>query len=49
MKTILLPLLTTLCGMFRSRTALHMEMLVLRQQLAMVTRRNPKQLRFRRR
>ena len=47
MKTILRPLFATLCGVLRSRAALHMEILALRQQLAMVTQRNPKRLRFR--
>lgn len=47
MRTILSPLFATLCGVFRSRAALHMEILALRQQLAMVTWRNPKRLRFR--
>ena len=48
MKTILLPLLTTLAGLFRSRAVLHLEILALRQQLAMVAHRDRK-LRFRRR
>lgn len=46
MKTLLLPLLATLSGVFQRRAELHMEILVLRQQLAMVTQRNPKRLRF---
>ncbi len=49
MKTILRPLLATLAGLFRSRAVLHMEILALRQQLAMVTERDGKRLRFRRR
>ena len=36
MKTILVPLLTTLIDLLRSRASLHLEMLALRQQLAMV-------------
>ena len=48
MKTILLPLLVTLAGLLRSRAVLHLEILALRQQLAMVTRKDRK-LRFRRR
>jgi hypothetical protein len=42
MKTILLPLLATLAGLLRSRAVLHLEILALRQQLAMVTRKNRK-------
>ena len=38
MKTTLIPLLSTLAGLFRSRARLHLEVLALRQQLAMVTR-----------
>lgn len=49
MKTVPLPVLTTLAGLFRSRALLHLEILALRQQLAMVTTRDRKQLRFRRR
>ena len=48
MKTILLPLLATLAGLLRNRAVLHLEILALRQQLAMVTRKDRK-LRFRRR
>ena len=48
MKTILLPLLATLAGLLRSRAVLHLEILALRQQLAMVTHKDRK-LRFRRR
>ena len=49
MKTILHPLLATLAGLLRSRAVLHLEILALRQQLAMVTARDRKRLRFRRR
>ncbi len=48
MKTTLLSLLATLAGLLRSRTVLHLEILALRQQLAMVTHKDRK-LRFRRR
>ena len=48
MKTILLPLLATLAGLLRNRAVLHLEILALRQQLAMVTHKDRKQ-RFRRR
>ena len=48
MKTILLPLLATLADLLRNRAVLHLEILALRQQLAMVTRKDRK-LRFRRR
>jgi len=48
MKTILRPMLATLAGIFRSRTLLHLEILALRQQLAMVTERDHKRHRFRR-
>ena len=41
MKTILFPLLATLGGLLRSRTLLHLEILALRQQLAMVKRTLP--------
>ena len=47
MKTILIPLLATLAGLLRSRAILHLEILALRQQLAMVTAREHKRLRFR--
>ena len=47
MKTILDPLLTTLVDLLRSRALLHLEMLALRQQLAMVTSRDNKRHRFR--
>ena len=48
MKTILHPLLATLAGLLRSRAVLHLEILALRQQLAMVAHSDRK-LRFRRR
>jgi transposase InsO family protein len=48
MRTILLPLLATLAGLLRSRAILHLEILALRQQLAMVAHKDRK-LRFRRR
>ncbi len=47
MKTILLPLLVTLAGLLRNRAVLHLEILALRQQLAMVTYKGRKRLRFR--
>jgi hypothetical protein len=46
MKTIIVPVLSTLFGMFQSRTCLHLEILALRQQLAMVKHRSSKRLRF---
>ena len=49
MTTILRPLVATLAGIFRSRTSLHLEILALRQQLVMMTTRDPKRLRFLRR
>ena len=49
MKTTLFPLLATLASLLRSRAVLHLEILALRQQLAMVTARDRKRLRFRRR
>ena len=49
MKTILRPLLATLAGLLQRRAVLHPEILALRQQLAMVTARDRKRLRFRRR
>jgi len=49
MKTILRPLLATLAGIFRSRALLQLEILALRQQLAMITARDRKRLRFLRR
>ncbi len=47
MKNILLPLLATLTGLLRNRAVLHLEILSLRQQLAMVTHKDCKRLRFR--
>ena len=47
MKTTLLPLLVTLLGLLRGHTWLHLENLALRQQLAMVTHREGRRLRFR--
>jgi hypothetical protein len=47
MKTILVPLLATLVDLLRSRASLHLEMLALRQQLAVVASRDNKRLRFR--
>ena len=47
MKTILDPLLTTLVDLLRSRASLHLEMLALRQQLAMLANRDNKRHRFR--
>lgn len=49
MKTTLIPLFSTLADLFRSRAHLHLELLALRQQLAMATLRNPRRFRFRRR
>ena len=49
MKTTLIPLLSTLVGLFQSRTHLHLEVLALRQQLAMVTQRDQRRFRFRQR
>ena len=46
MKTILRPLLAMLAGLFRNRALLHMEILALRQQVAIVTERDCKRLRF---
>ena len=47
MKTMLVPLLKTLLDLLRSRASLHLEMLALRQQLAMVANRDNKRHRFR--
>jgi len=47
MKTILVPLLATLVDLLRSRASLHLEMLALRQQLAMVANSDNKRHRFR--
>jgi putative transposase len=46
MKTILVPLLTTLIDLLRSRASPHLEILALRQQLAMVASRDNKRHRF---
>jgi hypothetical protein len=46
MKTIIVPVLSTLLGLLQSRALLHLEILALRQQLAMVKHRTPKRLRF---
>ena len=48
MKALLAPLLFTLAGLLRSRALLHLEILSLRQQLAMVAARDHKRLRTRR-
>jgi len=47
MKTIIVPVLSTLLGVFQSRALLHLEILALRQQLAMVKHTPCKRLRFR--
>jgi len=47
MKTVLVPLLTTLADLMRSRASLHLEMLALRQQLAMVANRDNRRHRVR--
>ena len=49
MKTVVLPMPATLAGLLRTRALLHLEILALRQQLAMVTARDRKRLRFRQR
>ena len=49
MKITAFPLFATLAGLLRSRTLLHLEILALRQQLAIVKRTGPKRVRFRRR
>ena len=46
MRTIALPVLSTLLGLFQNRALLHLEILALRQQLAMVNQTPRKQLRF---
>ncbi len=46
MRTIALPVLRTLLGLLRSRALLHLEILTLRQQLAMVDKTPRKRLRF---
>jgi len=48
MRTILLPMLTTVVGLLRSWAVLHLEILALRQQLATVTARESKRRRLRR-
>ena len=48
MATVLYPLLSTLVGALRGRARLHLEILALRQQLAMVNARGRKRLRTRR-
>ena len=48
MKTVLMPLLETLIDVLRSRASLHLEMLAMRQQLAMVADGDRKRLSFRR-
>ena len=47
MKTVLLPLIDTLIDVLRSRASLHLEMLAMRQQLAMIADRDCKRIRFR--
>ncbi len=47
MKTILLPLLATLAVLVRSRAVLHLEILALRQQLAILNDRQCKRVRLR--
>ena len=49
MKTTLIPLLSTLVGLFQCHARLHLEVLALRQQLAMVTQRNQRRFHFRQR
>jgi hypothetical protein len=49
MRTIVFPVLSTLLGLLRSRTLLHLEILALRQQLAMLNQTSRKQPRFRNR
>jgi hypothetical protein len=46
MRTIALPILSTLLGLFQSRALLLLEILALRQQLAMVNQAPRKRLRF---
>ena len=46
MRTIALPILCTLLGLFQSRAVLHLEILALRQQLATANRAPRKRLRF---
>ena len=49
METVLLSVLATLAGLFRSRALLQLEILALRRQLAMVTVRDRRRLRLRQR
>lgn len=49
MKTIIFPVLSTLLGLLRNRTLLHLEILALRQQPVTVKHRSPKRVRFHRR
>ena len=46
MNTLLKPLLVTFLGSLKSRAVLHLEVLALRQQLAMIAERDRKRLRF---
>jgi hypothetical protein len=46
MRTIALPVLSTLLGLLQSRALLHLEILALLQQLAMANQMPRKQLRF---
>jgi len=46
MKTTFSPLISTLLGLFRSRAHLHLEILSLRQQLAMAKQKPHKRHRF---
>ncbi|MGB5278865.1 MAG: hypothetical protein WBO73_20780 [Gammaproteobacteria bacterium] len=46
MRTIALPILCTLLGLFQRRAFLHFEVLALRQQLAIVNQTPRKQLRY---
>ena len=46
MRTIALPILSTLLGLLQSRAFLHFEILALRQQLSMVNQTPRKRLRF---
>ncbi len=47
MKTVLMPLVETLIDILRDRASLHVEMLAMRQQLAMMADRERKRLSFR--
>jgi len=49
MKTLLAPLLFTCTGLLRSRALLHLEIVSLRQQLAMAAAREHRRLRSRQR